>query len=56
VAVVPTHQFWKDKMTPDMFLRKRNPSGENVDRIGEMLNYKPSKNFEGEKKDKYKNL
>lgn len=56
IATVPRHHWWKDKMTPEMFLRKKNPTGENVDRIGEMLNYKPSKAFEGENKDKYKDL
>lgn len=41
-AIVNTkgNEFWKDKMTPVMFLRRRNPRGEEVDYIGEMLNVK----------------
>lgn len=33
--------FWKDKMTPTMLLRKKNPRGEDVDYIGTFLNIKP---------------
>ncbi len=38
VEKVKNHAFWKDKMTPTMFLRKKNPRGEPVDYIGDMLN------------------
>lgn len=33
------HPFWKDKISPAVLLRQKNPNGENVDRIAEMLNY-----------------
>ena len=33
------HHYWKDKLTPEILLRRKNPNGEMVDRIGEMLNY-----------------
>lgn len=32
------HSFWGDKITPMTFFRQRNPKGEGVDYIGEMLN------------------
>lgn len=57
VAVVPKHDFWGSRnMTPELFLRRRNPSGEPVDRIGEMLNYRPKGSFQAEKQDKYTGL
>lgn len=42
--------FWKDKMTPAIFFRRRNPRGENVDYIGDFLNVKGNgnKKFEAE--------
>ncbi len=33
--------FWKDKMTPTMLFRRKNPRGEEVDYIGVFLNIKP---------------
>lgn len=38
-ALVNAHldPFWKDKMTPQILLRKKTPQGEDVDRIGEFL-------------------
>jgi phage replication O-like protein O len=33
--------FWKDKMTPTMLFRRRNPRGEDVDYIGTFLNLTP---------------
>lgn len=33
--------FWADKMTPTMLFRRRNPKGEEVDYIGQLLNLKP---------------
>lgn len=50
------HHFWGDKMTPEILLRRKNPQGENVDRIGEMLNYQPRKTFENERVSKYDGL
>jgi hypothetical protein len=32
------HKFWRDKMNPTTFLRRKNPRGEDVDYIGTMLN------------------
>jgi len=32
------HRFYKDKLTPEMLLRRKNQQGENVDRIGELKN------------------
>lgn len=49
-------KFWKDKMTPTMLFRKKNPRGENVDQIGAMLNVKESKEFENSNLSKYDNL
>lgn len=37
------HAYWKDKLTPEILLRRKNPNGEMVDRIGEMLNYQIKK-------------
>ena len=37
--------FWKDKMTPIVMFRRRNPRGEDVDYIEELINIKPEKNF-----------
>jgi len=51
-----SHKFWGDKMTPEILLRRKNPQGECVDRIGEMLNYQPAKAFANENKGKYDNL
>lgn len=33
-----SHQFWGNKMTPTILLRRKNTGGESVDYIGEMLN------------------
>lgn len=40
VKVVPRHHFWRDKMTPEIMLRRKNPRQEAVNYIGEMLNYR----------------
>jgi hypothetical protein len=57
---IPTtklHHFWRDKLNPTIYLRKKNPRGEDVDYISEMLNYKPRKEFaNASASDKYKNL
>lgn len=37
---VKLHAFWKDKMTPTIFLRRKNTNHEDVDYIGELLNTK----------------
>lgn len=41
-------KFWKDKMTPTILFRRKNPRGEAVDYIEELINIKPEKNFEAE--------
>lgn len=60
LAGIPTtklHHFWKDKLNPTIYLRKKNPRGEEVDYISEMLNYKPRKEFaNASTDDKYKNI
>lgn len=33
------HSYWKDKMTPVLMFRKKNPQGEPVDYISQLLNY-----------------
>lgn len=35
---IPSHEFWKDKMTPIILFRKKNPQGDAVDWIGQLLN------------------
>lgn len=39
------HPFWKTKMTPQLLLRRKNPNQEDVDYIGEFINFgkKPTK-------------
>lgn len=37
LEVAKKDQFYADKMTPEMLLRKKNPRGEDCDRIGELL-------------------
>ena len=37
------HHFYKNKLTPEMLLRRRNERWEDVDRIGELKGYKPEK-------------
>lgn len=44
------HDFWNGKMTPTIFLRKKNPRGEHVDYIGELLNTKKKSGFSEEYK------
>jgi len=43
---VAVHPFWSGKMTPTIFLRKRNPEGEPVDWIGTLLSYSTLKKGE----------
>ena len=44
VTALKGHHIWKDKLVkPEQLLRKKNPRGEDVDYIGEMLNYKSNK-------------
>jgi hypothetical protein len=33
------HSFWYDKMTPVVLFRQRNPNGDPVDYIGQLLNF-----------------
>lgn len=53
IEIVALHHYWRDKMNPTIYLRRGNPRGERVDYIGEMLNYKPKKQFKGENLNKY---
>lgn len=43
VKQIPFHHFWKDKMTPTMLFRRRNPRGESVDYLGELINSRRKK-------------
>lgn len=45
------NHYWKDKLTPDILLRRKNPRGEECDRIAELKNYLPEV-----KKEKYKKM
>jgi len=36
---IPSNKFWKDKMTPTILFRRKNPQGEDVDYIGNLLNH-----------------
>lgn len=38
VRKIKDHKYWCDKMRPDTLLRRKNPRGDSVDYIGEMLN------------------
>lgn len=38
-----THPFWRDKITPTVMFRQRNPRGESVDYVGEMLSQQTKK-------------
>lgn len=40
---IDNDEFWRNKMTPVIFLRRKNPRGENVDWIGYFLNIKKNK-------------
>jgi hypothetical protein len=40
ISVIPNHSFWKDKMKLSTLFRKKNPNREDVDYIGDLLNYK----------------
>ena len=57
IETAKLHHFWSDKINPTTYLRHKNPRGEDVDYIAEMLNYKPKKEFaNASSDDKYKNL
>ena len=45
IKVFPASEYWKDKMTPTLLFRKKNPRGETVDYIGEFLNMKEKYKF-----------
>ena len=47
------HHYWANSITPEIYLRQKNPNGERVDRIEEMKNYIPKKSFANEKNEKY---
>lgn len=38
ISMIKFDNFWKTKLDPTTFLRQKNPSGENVDRIGQFKN------------------
>lgn len=50
--------FWGNKMTPEILLRRKNPRGEDVDRIGQFINqiHQEPKKFNNEALDKYSNM
>lgn len=39
VSKAKKNPFWKDKINPVIMLRRKNPRGEDVDYVGELLNY-----------------
>lgn len=41
VRLSKASKFWKDKITPVIFLRQKTPQGELTDRIAEFLNLRP---------------
>jgi len=40
IEKIPKDPYWKDKMTPTILFRQKNPQGEKVDYIGHLLNLK----------------
>lgn len=42
---IKNHPFWKDKMTPTILFRKKNPQGEPVDYVGSLLSWKEKKAY-----------
>jgi len=40
IDFIPTHDFWRDKMDLTILFRRKNPKGEPVDYIGQLLNTK----------------
>lgn len=56
IAGIRHHEFWSEKMSLDMLFRQRNPSGEKVDYIAQLLNMpikEPSHDFELKNIDQY---
>lgn len=45
VRNIKNHSFWKDKMTPTILFRKKNPQGEPVDYVGALLSHKEKSSF-----------
>jgi len=43
IKQLPYNGFWKDKMTPTILFRRKNPRGESVDYIGELINSRRTK-------------
>jgi len=39
IRKAPKHQFFKDKLTPQLLLRRKNQRGEDVDYISDLLNF-----------------
>ena len=37
IQQIKYHKFWSDKMTPTMLFRRKNPQGEPVDYISQLL-------------------
>lgn len=53
ITIARTHEYWHDKITLEVLLRRKNPSKQDVDRIDEMLNYTPKKDFQAADSSKY---
>jgi phage replication O-like protein O len=47
IPKIKTDSFWDKIMTPEIFLRRRNPNRENVDHIGKFSNIQPAPIREG---------
>lgn len=43
ISHIKYDKFWKDKMTPVILFRRKNPQGEPVDYISQLLNYSSNK-------------
>lgn len=57
IEMIRHHHFWHDKMKPVTLLRRKNVNKEDVDYIGELINYKPTKKFDNEATgDKYADM
>jgi len=45
ISKIKFDKFWKDKMTPVILFRRKNPQGEPVDYISQLLNYSNKENY-----------
>lgn len=48
IDLIQAHPFWKGKMTPTILFRRKNPSGQDVDYIGQLLNQPRPRQSENE--------